>query len=127
MLDRLISIEVITAFSAMIVWAAVALAYWPLVRQSSGFLKALFLCVTIVAAAIIARSLYWDITQAVLPRPVWEGLRDFFGAQKASSFFNLIFTLGGGFALYARVLLMPDEDRRRWHWYSVWLTFWRRK
>lgn len=109
------------ALAALAMMALVCRAFWPLVRiEGLGmFARSMIWGVVLVAASVVLRSTYWDVIQ-LLAADRWADLRRVLGGQSFSALFNLIVLAAGYFFLRARLALVPEGERDRWRWWTVW-------
>lgn len=110
----------LTAVMAVAAFAAVARAFWPLIwGLDRDWLHYAARGLVILSATVVCRSMYWDVLQFVLG-DTWTVVRTALGGQQFSTVFNIGFLAAAYQFLMARLLLIPEDERRHWRWWSAW-------
>lgn len=66
-----------------------------------------------LALGYITRRLAWDVVMPII--------YDVTYFNPANMIFNVINMIAVYVGLRARWMMMPEEDRYKWHWYSAWM------
>lgn len=128
-------INTITAWVFVMGGCAMLLrAYGPLLwKRLDRFAFYCFRGVFLMATVAFFRAGYWDGLQWLLGE-YWPVVRDIFGGQKASTVFNVLWYFVVRDFMLARLMLVPENERHQWRWWTVWahpqkrcLIDWRRK
>jgi len=125
--------NVITAFTAVIMMGMVASGYIPLLSfKMSPWARWVFFGIIVLMVTMAARQFYWDLVQAMLGED-WVEVRAKMGGQKFSTVFNVGSIISCYLLLKARLLLIPEHDRKGWRWWNAWMhpcrlcNFWKKK
>ncbi|HDZ81275.1 MAG TPA: hypothetical protein ENH56_08515 [Roseobacter sp.] len=113
--------NVVTAGVVVVMMLAVARGYWHLIaieRGSWGYY--MVRGVLLVAFAAVMRSGYWDFAQFLFGEK-WWAVRTALGGQRFSTVFNIPMIFAAYYFLCSRWVLIPEEERHRWHWWNAWM------
>lgn len=109
-----------SAIAVSLAFLLVARAFWPLIAATiTPFAYRMMRGALVVSAALILRANYWDVLPYIVGDE-WAHLRDALGGQNISSVFNAMMLWAAYDFLNARLFLIPEEDRDRWHWWNAW-------
>ncbi|MEP4950063.1 MAG: hypothetical protein ABJU46_03705 [Paracoccaceae bacterium] len=113
--------NVVTSGLVVLMLLAVAKGYWHLIaieRGSWGYY--MVRGVVLMAFIAVLRSGYWDFAQFLFGEN-WDTVSAALGDQEISVVFNLSMMLAAYYFLCSRWVLIPDDERHRWRWWSAWL------
>lgn len=96
-------------------------AFLPLIHRETLGEFGFYMMRGAIAFAVVSilRSGYWDISQYLFGER-WLEIRAALGGQQASAVFNVLWFWPIRDFLKARLFLVPEYERDRWRWWTVW-------
>ncbi|WP_300042540.1 hypothetical protein [uncultured Paracoccus sp.] len=77
----------------------------------------------VLATTFSLRRVYWDVVAPIVRHrwpETWAEIFAIHGGTNINILFNLVALMAIYHGLKARWLLLPDDERARWHWWSAW-------
>tara|TARA_R110000796_G_scaffold68034_9_gene156055 strand:- start:223 stop:615 length:393 start_codon:yes stop_codon:yes gene_type:complete len=114
-------INTITAIMAVVLLCMVARGYAPLLSFGlARWVNWVIGGVIIIISTIAIHLIYWDLVQ-YFSGTRWPDIRDAFGGQAISAIFNVSTMVACVALLQGRKMLIPIDERHKWHWWNAWL------
>lgn len=127
-------INVISAVGAILMMLMVARGFVPLLSFGlARWVNWVLVGVISLLLTLAMRLIHWDMVAFAMGSD-WENYRAMLGGKEFNAVFNVLTMIACFAMLRGRLLLIPEEDRHRWRWWSAWLhprdsciMRWRRK
>lgn len=112
-------VNVISGAIVALGFVVILRAFMPLItKEIDNFGRYLMRGAIGVAAVMVMRLGWWDITQFVAGAH-WPEIIEYVGGQRISAVFNLLMFWPIRDFLIARWYLIPEADRRHWRWWNA--------
>lgn len=111
--DFLYDLLLITSLVSIVGVAVMAYGYRASLYSDNLVTKWFARSLTLLATAYVLRRMTWDVIVPLFVGSIYY--------EPANIIFNLINLAAVYFGLQARLHLIPEPERSRWHWYSAWM------
>lgn len=111
--DFLYDLLLITSVTSIVGVSAMAYGYRASLYSENHTTKWFARSITLLAMGYVFRRITWDLAVPLFVGSIYY--------EPADIVFNVINLAAVYFGLQARLELIPEHERHRWHWYSAWM------